>query len=88
MAENLFPTVRALWLLGGRVTSNNDTVCHQNLGVGNIAKSTTRVTVYCYPQMLTVYEIYLHKFVHKKVFLHGLYNSARLRFRFSGYKQN
>ena len=41
IAGIFFPTVRALWLLGGHVTSNNDTVCHQNLGVGNIAKFMT-----------------------------------------------
>ena len=41
IAGIFFPTVRALWLLGGHVTSNNDTVSHQNLGVGNIAKFMT-----------------------------------------------
>ena len=37
IVENFFLTVCALWLLGGHVTSNNDTVSHQNLGVGNTA---------------------------------------------------
>ena len=41
IVENFFLTVCALWLLGGHVTSNKDTVSHQNLGVGNTAKSMT-----------------------------------------------
>ena len=35
-----------------------------------------RVTVHCYPRMLTAREIYFHKFVHEKVFLRGLYNKS------------
>ena len=43
------------WLLQGHVTSNNETVFHQNLGAGNITKSMTSdwVTVPRYLQMLT-----------------------------------
>ena len=41
IAENFFLTVCALWLLGGHVTSNKDTVSHQNLGVEKSAKSIT-----------------------------------------------
>ena len=35
-----------------------------------------RVTVHCYPRMLSARKIYFHKFVHKKVFLRGLYNRS------------
>ena len=42
-----------------------------------------RVTVHCYPRMLTSGEIYFHNFVHEKVFFRGLYNKS-LKDRFLG----
>ena len=35
-----------------------------------------RVTVHCYPRMLTAGEIYFHNFVHEKVFFRGLCNKS------------
>ena len=42
------------------MTSNNETVSRQNLWAGNIAKNLwrPRVTMQCYPRILTVYRLY------------------------------
>ena len=48
-------SARSHCLLRGHMTSNNETVSHQNLWSGNIAKNLwrQRVTIQCYPWMLT-----------------------------------
>ena len=75
---NLFPAARAL--IGYfKVTWHLTT----KLFPAKISERATmqslwrqRVTVHCYPRMLSARKIYFHKFVHKNVFLRGLYNRS------------
>ena len=40
------------------------------------SEGNSAVTVHCYLQMMTTHEIYFHEFIHKNVFLCGLYNKS------------
>ena len=74
----LFPTARALigyfkvtWHLTTKLfpAKISERVTRQSLW-------RQRVTVHCYPRMLSARKIYFHKFAHKNVFLRGLYNRS------------
>ena len=78
IAGNFFPTARAL-------IDYFEVTWHLTLKLlpAKISERATlqnlwhhRVTVHCYPRMLTSGEIYFHNFVHEKVFFRGLYNKS------------
>ena len=73
---NVFPTARAL--IGYFEVTWHLTLKMFPAKISERAALQTlwrrKVTVKCYPRMLTAREIYVHKFVHENVFFRGLYN--------------